>query len=90
MEFNTGATAKELHSLMAMREELDAEITTLQDALKAFMAVRNVDTLKAGDFKINWKPVTSTRLDTAAIKKALPEVAEQYTKQTTARRFVLA
>ena len=29
-------------------------------------------------------------LDTAALKKALPDLARQFTKQTTSRRFCIA
>ena len=39
---------------------------------------------------MTWKPVTSSRMDTAALKKALPEIAERFIKSTTNRRFVLA
>ena len=46
--------------------------------------------LRAGEYKVTWKAVTSTRLDTAALKKALPDVAERFTKQTTTRRFCVA
>lgn len=31
--------------------------------------------------------VTSSRLDTAALKKALPDLAQQFTKTSTNRRF---
>ena len=89
-EFDTAQAARELHSLMAMREELDGEISTLQDQLKAFMLVSKLETMKAGDYKVSWKAITSARVDTAAIKKDLPELAAQYTKETTSRRFVLA
>ena len=46
--------------------------------------------LIAGAFKITWKAVTSSRIDTAALKKALPDVAASFMKQTTARRFTVA
>ena len=45
------------------------------------------ETLFAGAFKVSWKTFTSSRLDSTALKKALPEIAAQFTKQTTARRF---
>lgn len=54
------------------------------------MTAQDADTLTGIDWKITWKAVTSNRLDTTALKKALPDVAAQYTKTTTARRFVLA
>lgn len=45
------------------------------------------DTLLAGPFKVTWKAVTSSRLDSTALKKALPEIATRFMKQTTTRRF---
>lgn len=81
---------KDLRELMAMQEELASEIATLQDQLKMVMLAREADHLTAGAFKITWKPVTSTRLDTAAIKKELPELAERFSKVSTVRRFVVA
>ena len=87
---NPVEVAKDLHSLMAMRDELDTEISTLQDILKAYMLDGNIDTMKAGDYKVSWKAVASTRVDTAALKKALPEVAAQYTKEVVGRRFTIA
>ena len=54
------------------------------------MAAQNTDTLTSLDWKVTWKTVTSSRLDSKALKAALPDVAKQFTRQTTARRFVLA
>ena len=81
---------KELRELRRMAEELQAEIDGITDTIKAEMTARNVDTLTGADWKATWKEVTSNRLDTAALKKALPDVAEQFTKTSTSRRFVLA
>lgn len=81
---------KELRELKRMQEELAAEIESVTDAIKAEMEARNTDTLNGDDYKITWKEVASTRLDTAALKKALPEVAARFTKQSSTRRFVLA
>ena len=46
--------------------------------------------LFAGEYKITWKHVTSARLDGKALKAALPEVAERFTRSTTTRRFSVA
>ena len=81
---------KELRELRRMAEELQAEIDAAQDAIKAHMDSQGVDTLAGSDWKVTWKPVTSSRMDTAALKKALPEIAERFMKSTTIRRFVLA
>ena len=42
------------------------------------------------DWRITWRNVTSSRLDTSALKKAMPEIAAQFTKSIASRRFVLA
>lgn len=82
------AKALELKELQRMQEELAEEITAAQDAIKAAMGDR--EEITAGAFKITWKPVTSSRLDTMAIKKELPELAERFTKTTISRRFLVA
>ena len=79
------AQIKELLELKRMREELDTEIQAAEDTIKAVMGEE--ETLLAGAFKVSWKNFTSSRLDSTALKKALPEIAAQFTKQTTVRRF---
>lgn len=80
-------TAAELMELRRMREELDAEIATLEDAIKKEMGDR--EQLIAGAFKVTWKPMTSSRFDSARFKKDHAELAAAYTKTTTARRFCI-
>ena len=75
----------ELMELKRMREELDAEIAAAEDEIKAAMG--DEDTLLAGPFKVTWKTITSSRLDSTALKKALPDIAARFMKQTTTRRF---
>jgi len=71
-----------------MAEELNAEITTLQDDIKAVMG--DQQEITAGAYKITWKHIKSTRLDSKALKVALPEIVDRFTKTTTTRRFVVA
>ena len=78
-------TVTELQELRRMREELETAIEAAQDKIKAIMG--DSEELTAGAFKVTWKPVTSARLDTTALKKALPDVVERFTKTTTTRRF---
>ena len=78
-------TIHEILDLKRMREELDATITALEDSIKAVMG--DEELLTAGAYKVSWKTFTSSRVDTTALKKAMPDVAAQFTKQTTARRF---
>lgn len=81
---------QDIRELTRMKEELEAEITAAQDIIKAEMSAQQVDTLTGADYKVTWKEVISSRIDTTALKKALPELCEQYTKQTTTKRFCIA
>ena len=81
---------KELRELKHMAAELAAEIEAIQDELKAHMDAHGMDTLLGFDWKVTWKSVTSSRLDTTALKKELPDIAARFMKQNTVRRFVLA
>ena len=81
---------KELRELRRMADELAAEIESITDSIKASMDVQGVDTINGTDWKVTYKTVTSSRMDTAALKKALPDLAQQFTKTTTARRFCIA
>jgi len=81
---------KELRELRRMADEIAAEIETLQDAIKSEMTARNTDTLTGADWKVTWKAVTSKRFDSAAFKKTHSELYEQYSKETTSKRFLIA
>lgn len=80
----------ELRELRRLQEEIAAEITATEDSLKAYMTANNTDTLHGPTFKITWKEVESSRLDGKALKAAAPTIWEQFAKQTTTRRFILA
>lgn len=82
---NLEPKVKELLELKRMREELDAEITAAEEEIKQAMGTE--ETLLAGAFKVTWKAVTSSRLDSTTLKKALPEIAARFMKQTTTCRF---
>ena len=84
---NMESVVKELLELKRMKEELDAEITAMEDEIKKVMG--DEELLTAGAFKVSWKVFTSSRVDTTALKKSMPEIAEQFTKQTKSRRFAI-
>ena len=82
------AKARELRQLQALIEEAQAEAEAIKDALKAAMG--DSESIQAGEYKITWKAVTTARIDTTALKKAMPDVAERFTRETTTRRFCVA
>jgi len=79
------STIRELQELRRMKEELENDISNLEDIIKSEMGER--EQMTAGAYRIDWKTVVTSRIDTAALKKALPEIAERFMKQTTTRRF---
>lgn len=81
---------RELKELKAMAEELQAEITTIEDSIKAEMTEQNVSELQAGIFKIRWTPITSNRFDSTAFKKVYADLYSQFTKVTESKRFTIA
>ena len=82
---NMEAKVKELMELKRMKEEIEAAIAAAEDEIKDVMG--DEETLLAGAFKVDWKAVITSRIDTAALKKVMPEIAERFMKQTTTRRF---
>ena len=78
-------TVSELQELKRMRDDLDAEIAAAEMLIKNEMS--DAETITAGPFRIDYKPVTSARIDTTALKRELPEIAARYTKTTTVKRF---
>lgn len=80
--------ARELKELQRLAEELTAEMDAIKDEIRAAMGER--EEVTAGAYRISHKAVTSSRLDSSAIKKELPELAQRFTKTTTVRRLVIA
>lgn len=82
------AKARELRQLQALIEEAQQEAEAIKDAIKAAMG--DCEVVSAGEYKITWKPVKTSRMDTAALKRALPDVAARFTTEITTRRFCIA
>lgn len=81
---------KTLKELKVMAEELQAEITAIEDSIKAEMTEQNVSELQVDVFKIRWTTVVSNRFDTSAFKKVYMDLYNQFTKQSKTKRFTIA
>ena len=79
---------RELRQLQSLIEEAQAEAESIRDAIKAHMGEQ--EELRAGEYRVTWKAVKSARIDTSALRKALPDVAEAFTRETVTRRFCVA
>ena len=87
---NLATKAREYRELQAMIKELEAEAEAVKATITAELDAQGVDTIQADIFTIRWTAYTSQRVDTAALKKELPDIATRYTKTTEARRFQVA
>lgn len=81
---------RELRSLQRLIEEAQQEAEAIKDGIKAQLTAQGVDELQAGEYRVTWKAVTSSRLDGKALKAALPDVAQAFAKTTITRRFCVA
>ena len=81
---------RELKELKAMADELAAEITAIEDSIKADMTAQGVEEMTVDVYKVRYKTVKSSRFDTTAFKKAMPDLAVQFMRETESRRFTVA
>ena len=84
------ATARDRMSVRAMIAELEAEAEALTDKIKAAMTERGEEAIQGDGWKATWKNVSSTRFDSKAFKAEHADLYSQYSKQTTATRFILS
>lgn len=72
--------------LKQQEDELKAFKTAFENDLKAMLKDAECGKTPAGH-SVSWKSATTNRLDTTRLKKDKPELVEQYTVQSTVRKF---
>ena len=82
------AKCRELRELQALIDEAQSEADAIRDALKRELG--DTEELRAGEYKLTWRPVTSVKLDVKALRAALPDVAARFSRESTVRRFCVA
>ena len=87
---NVNEIMKELAQYTRLQEAAAAMAEALKDQLKQYMNENHLETLVGDEHKATYKTVTSSRIDTAALKKGHPDIATQYTKTTETKRFTFA
>lgn len=87
---DVNAIMAELAQYTRLQEEAAAMVEALKDQIKEHMTASGLEVLTGDEHKATYKTVTSSRLDTAALKQALPDIAAQYTKTTETKRFIFA
>lgn len=85
---NLNALMREIAEYTRMAEEIGATLDSLKDSLKKYMDEKGLDNIAGNEHKASYKAVTSSRIDTTALKRDMPEIAAKYTKTTETRRFL--
>ena len=78
----------ELAQYTRIMEEAATTVDGLKDEIKRYMEDHNTNILTGNEHKATYKAVTSSRLDSTALKKDMPDIAAQYTKTTETKRFL--
>lgn len=76
---------EKINALEAQKKELEAQLDSLKDEIKADMG--ELETKTVGNYTIHYTNVESKRFDTTAFKKAYENLYNLYTKATQSRRF---
>ena len=84
------AIMAELAQYTRMADEIAATVDGLKDTIKKYMEENQLETLTGNEHKATYKTVTSSRIDTTALKRNAPDIAEKYTKTTETKRFTFA
>lgn len=72
-----------------MKEEAEAELKKLQAQITAYMAVQEIREMTVDVFKVTYKPVPNTRLDTNALKAARPDIYAKFSKRSESYRLTV-
>lgn len=81
---------KKLQEIEAQIKALEEQADAIQEELKAELEAQGEDEHHTGRFIIRWKEIVGSRLDGKALKAAFPDIARQFTRQTSSRRFTIA
>ena len=81
---------KKLQAIEEQQKELEVAADAIRAELKADLEEKGVEELQTKNFIVRWKEIISSRLDSKALKTALPDVYGQFCKATTSRRFTIA
>lgn len=77
----------ELAEYQRLKDELETQIESLKDDLKRYMIDNDLTVLNGLEHKATYTPVTSTRLDTKALKNAHSDLVKEYIITSVSNRF---
>jgi predicted phage-related endonuclease len=82
---------EQIKTIESFIKELEAEVESYKDEIKAVMNSEAVETLEAGDYIIRWTSTLTSRFNTKKFKEDMGEaVYNAYLKQVASKRFSIA
>lgn len=89
MDYATlAALCREYREYKRIKEQAEENMGRLAEQIKAAMG--DSERLTVGEYKVSNTRVESRRLDTAAVKKQYPDIADKCTKVSICYRFTVA
>ena len=87
--FELDIKAREYFEIMAKIAELETAKKALQEIFQEAMCNIEQEEISGHGWKCTWKNATRKSLDSTAIEKDFPDIAEKYSKETNYTRFTL-
>lgn len=78
---------QKLFDLESQKRLLESEIESLKTEIQSDMSDKGVESIDTGRFIVRWTPVSSTRIDSARLKKENISLFNQYSIESNYRRF---
>ena len=70
-------------------EALKQDAEAIEAEVKAELEARGMEQVETEHYRVAWKAVASTRLDTKALKAERPEIYARYAAETVTKRFTV-
>ena len=71
-------------------DDLKREAAAIESEVKAELEARSAEQAETAHYKVSWKTVASTRLDTKALKEERPEIYARYASASVTKRFTVS
>lgn len=81
-------TIREYREYMRLREEIEEQLEALK--LSIIVEMGDDEEVTVDEYRVRYKPVVTTRVDTTAFRKELPELAERFMTTSQVKRFSIA
>ena len=83
------AAVREFQEYRQLKEQAEAALKAIQAKITGYMEQQGMAEMTVGVAKVSYKPVTSTRFNSNALKAANPDMYARYTTTSTSMRFVV-